>query len=395
MSNQTHTFRLRPVFVVLSGLLYTNVTSADSLDTWNVSYARSMTHHRNVIDLAKGNGSDIVTVDTLGLKINKPYSLQRFELDMGLSKSRNQKFDNRNFDANNYAAAWRWNLTPSLRGNLISSHDKGRGDISYNEFDSFQNRIPITTENVRTDTMQRFDADYDVGGGWHALGGAFSRKVTNTAAIREERDNTLKSSELGGRYDFTSGSSIGFINRSGRGTYDKSGDEGFDQTENMLTFSWPVTAKTRLDTRVGRSARDNDNAALVDYSGTVGSLKLSWDISGKSRLSAGLTRSLSGNDSFSYSTVNRFFFSPVWQISSRTALRFRYDFIKQDYLDAVAPSPDGGRRDIKRIGLLAIDWQPMSAVSVSVSMTDDRRTSNQEVWKFKDTRAQVSVQVGF
>jgi exopolysaccharide biosynthesis operon protein EpsL len=398
MPNQHQIFLPRLVLTALSGLLCVNVASADSLDTWNIHAGRSMAHHSNVRVNNTNGGADTVTVDTVGLKINKPYSLQRFELDLVMSDSSYQKTDRLDFKAVNYAGAWRWAVTPSLRGNLTSSRDEGRADTA-------SDSINTQTSNIRTTERQRFDADLDLSGGWHLLGGVFRTVVSNSDASREERDNTLNSAELGGRYDFTSGSSVGFLNRTGRGTYDNQPeplpgpqlDNGFRQTENLLTFAWPITGKTRLNGRVGHLARNHDNYSARDYSGAVGALGMNWEISGKSRLGTGLTRNLSSYESTSssYSTIDRFFFTPIWQTSERTAVRFNYEYIRQNYLGAVYEGPDTGRRDIKRIGQVALDWQPMNFVAVSASLSDDRRTSNQEIGKFKDTVALISVQLSF
>jgi exopolysaccharide biosynthesis operon protein EpsL len=342
MSNQKQSFTPRFAITALSGLLCAGVAGADSLDTWNVSFGRSVMYDKNLFRLSDSadtrallgtnERSDVITTDTLGLKISKPYSLQRFELDLNLAKYSYNRFDYLDFTATNYAAAWRWSITPSLRGNLISTRQEA--------LNNFVDNLNYRNRNVRTDEHQRFDADLDLGAGWHLLGGVFRTVRENSAVFLQERDNTLTSAELGGRYDFTSGSSIGFIHRTGRGTYDNQSqplpvpllDNGFDQTENMLTFSWPLTVKTNINGRIGHLAREHDHYAARDYSGTVGALSMNWEISGKSRLSTGVTRQLSSYEtaSSSYTTIDRFFFSPVWQISEKTALRLRYDYIKQE-----------------------------------------------------------------
>jgi exopolysaccharide biosynthesis operon protein EpsL len=400
---------LRPclLMVAMSGLLFAGVAGADSLDSWNINAGRSVMHDKNLFHLAdsvdtfaalgRNDRSDTVTTDTLGLKISKPYSLQRFELEVNLNKYSYQKFDYLNFTAANYAAAWRWSLTPALHGNLTSTRQES--------LNSFVDTLDYRTRNLRTDDKQRFDADLDLGAGWHLLGGVFRNVRKNSAQFLQERDNTLTSAEIGGRYDFTSGSSLGFINRTGRGTYDNQEqplpatllDNGFDQTENLLVMTWPVTAKTRIDARIGQLSRKHDHYAARDYSGTVGSLSMNWEISGKSRLNAGFNRNLASYEttSSSYLTADRFFFSPVWQVSAKTALRYRFDYIKQDYQGAITAGPANGRSDRERISLLAADWQALSFLSLSLSLTDDRRTSNQSNNEFKDRISQLSVQLTF
>jgi exopolysaccharide biosynthesis operon protein EpsL len=398
----------RDAVLAIAGLLLATAANADSLDTWNVSVGTSVSHDRNVFHLSdtadaqaltgSSDKSDVVTASNVGLKVSKPYSLQRFELDLGLVKYDYRKFDYLNFTATNYAAAWRWSLTPNLRGNLSSGRRQ-----SLNSFTDNQN---FRTRNIRTDDNYRFDADLDLSAGWHLLGGAFQTRRKNSATFIQERDNTVTSSEFGGRYEFSSGTSLGYLNRTGRGTYDNLEqpipfptllDNKFAQTENLVFMSWPITVQTGLSGRIGQLKRKHDNYSARDYSGMVGGLDLNWVPGGKSHFKAGWARSLSSYETLysSYSRIDRYFVSPVWQVGAKTALRFRYDYIKQDYLGGIAPDAATGRSDGERVALIAFDWQALDSLALTVSFTDDKRTSNIVGRDFKDRIALFSLQFGF
>ena len=394
--------------VALAGFLFFTTANADSLDTWNVSVGTSVSHHRNIFHLSdsadvraltgSSSRSDVVTASNVGLKVSKPYSLQRFELDANLVKYDYRKFDYLDFTATNYAAAWRWSLTPNLRGNLTGSRQES--------LNSFTDNRNFRTRNIRTNDNYRFDADLDLSAGWHLLGGAFQTRRKNSDTFIQERDNTVTSSELGGRYDFTSGTSLGYLNRTGRGTYDNLDqpipfptllDNKFSQTENLVFMSWPITAQAGLSGRIGQLKRKHDHFSARDFSGTIGSLNLNWAPGGKYKVKAGWARSLSSYETAysSYSRIDRYFVSPVWQISAKTALRFGYDFIKQDYLGGIAPNAATGRSDKERIALIAFDWQAMDSLSLSASFTDDKRTSNIAGMDYEDQVALISLQFGF
>lgn len=408
MSNQKPLSHPLPIAIALSGLLFASAAGADSLDTWNVNFGTSVSYDNNLFRLpasadsqaliGSSSKSDIITATNLGLKVSKPYSLQRFELDLNLVNYNYKKFDYLNFTATNYAAAWRWSLTPYLHGNLSSGRQESLNSFTDNQ--NFRNR------NVRTNDDYRFDADLDLGAGWHLLGGVFSTKRKNSAPFIQERDNTVTSGEFGGRYDFTSGTSLGFLNRTGRGTYDNLDqpipfpvllDNKFDQVENLVFLSWPITAKTSLSARIGQLERKHDNFAARDYSGTVGAFNVNWEITEKTRIGGGWARNLSSYETLysSYSRIDRYFLSPVWQISAKTALRFRYDFIEQDYLGAIAADPSVGRRDKERVALIAFDWKVRDFVSLTASLTDDKRNSNIAGRDFKDRIALLGLQFSF
>jgi hypothetical protein len=194
MPNHLPCSRERSAALAFAGLLVVTTVNADSLDTWNVSVGTSVSHDRNIFHLSdsadaqaltgSSSKSDVVTATNLGLKVDKPYSLQRFELDLNVVKYDYRKFDYLNFTATNYTAAWRWSLTPNLHGNLSSGRQE-----SLNSFTDNQN---FRVRNVRTNDDYRFDADLDLGASWHLLGGAFQTRRKNSATFIQERTTPLR-----------------------------------------------------------------------------------------------------------------------------------------------------------------------------------------------------------
>ena len=372
---------------------------ADSLDTLNLYVGETLTYDNNLFrlpDLVDAR-SDKIAATTLGLKINKPYSLQRFELDVNLVDYRYQTYDYLDFVGKNYSAAWRWSLTPSLHGNLTTNRRE-----SLNSFTDYRN---FRTQNLRIDEDSRLDADYDLGAGWHVVGGVFQLVRTNSEPFVQEGDNTLTSTEAGVRYQFTSGTTLSFLNRIGRGVFDNRPepipsallDNRFDQNENLISIKWPLTEKTSMDARLGWLDRQYDNYSERDYSGVVGALNLNWGITDKTRISGGIGRELSSYQSLtsSYTVTDRFNLTPVWQMSAKTALRLRYDYSSVDYLGSLVSNPLGDRVDRIQTGLIAVDWQPLNSVSVSASIVNDSRSSSQSLNDYKDTTASINAQINF
>ena len=81
--------------------------------------------------------------------------------------------------------------------------------------------------------------------------------------------------------------------------------------------------------------------------------------------------------------------------SAKTALRFSYDYARRDYQGAVVTSSFRDRSDKLRTGLIAFDWQPMNSVSLSASLSNERRSSNQSGNDYKDTTANINAQLSF
>ena len=397
----------RAALLALAGLLGASVARADNLDTWNLFVGTNVTYYSNLFLLPSSanpqlligtsDKSDILTATTLGLKVSKPYSMQRFELDLNIVDYRYRNFDYLNFIAPNYTAAWRWSLTPYLTGNLSSSYQE-----SMNNFYDTRN---FRQQNLRTYENQRFDADLNLGAGWHLLGGVTQDVSKNSEIFVAEGDTTINSLEAGGRYDFTSGTNLKYINRTGRGVYDNRPvpvpvvllDNQFDQTINELSLKWPITNKTSLDARIGWLDRSHDTYTERDFSGTIGALSVNWNITDKTLIRGGWTRQLSSYETLysSYTVTDSFYVNPVWQMSAKTALRFRYDYATIDYQGAIAVTAFNGRNDTLNTTLLAVDWQPLNALSLSATVTDSRRTSNTPNNDYKNATAGINVQFSF
>ncbi len=399
--------RLRLIALTVPALLCAREVPADNLDTWNLTAGSSVMYDDNVFRLpssantaaliGRSSGSDTITSTVLGLNVSKPYSLQRFDLDVSVADFRYKNFEHLSYTARSYSAAWRWSVTPGLHGNLSSSRKES--------INSFSDYLSYGAKNLRTDDDRRFDADLELGAGWHVLGGVFQNRRTNSELFVQEGDTTLTSSEAGVRHAFASGSSLTFLNRTGHGRFDNRSqpnsalllDNKFDQTENEVRLKWPITSKTTLDARVARLERNHEHFSSRDYSGNVGALNLDWDITAKTHISGGWTRELSSYQSLnsSYSITDRFTLNPVWQTSVKTALRFRYDIARRNYFGAVTATSVGDRSDSQRTTLIAFDWQPTTSVGLSASIANDRRTSNQPGLDYKDTTASITAQMKF
>ena len=82
-------------------------------------------------------------------------------------------------------------------------------------------------------------------------------------------------------------------------------------------------------------------------------------------------------------------------MSAKTALRFRYDYATIDYKGAIAPTSLNGRNDTLNTALLAVDWLPLNALSLSATVTDSRRTSSVPDSDYKNATAGINVQFNF
>jgi exopolysaccharide biosynthesis operon protein EpsL len=388
-------------------LIFARHAMADADDTINLTLGSTVQHDSNLFRLSssadpnavlgKSSKSDQISISTVALKINKPYSLQPFELESSIVDSRYHTFNYLNFTARNYAAAWRWKLTPYAYGNLTATRKES--------LNSFTDYTGYNTRNLNTAENRRFDGVFEIDGVWRILGGVAQSDNTNSSLFNQVGDSRVNTADAGIRYAFPSGSSITYSSKTGRGEYINRPqpilaglyDNRFDDRENELRLIWALTGKTSLDTRAAHLERKHANYSARDYGGNVGNVNLNWEITGKTRLTAGWARELSSYQasSSSYTSTDRLTVSPYWQFSAKTGLRLRYDYAQRDYRGAIANTAQNDRVDTQRVGMIALEWQPLRTLSVSTSLQSDKRASNIPGLDYDAKIASISAQITF
>lgn len=361
---------------------------AQAEDTFRFSAAYSQQTDSNFFRLPAGLDSNAligkpsaqeqIGITSLGFHVNKPYSLQRFELNLGLVDYRYRNFSHLSFSAHNYDAAWRWSLTPRLRGNLTSTRTETLSNFA--DYKGFNMR------NQRTATHTRLDGEFDMGGPWRLLGGVSRSAQSNLQPVVAESDSRATSADLGVRYVLGSGSWLGYTAKTATGDYlnralSPAGriDDGFKQVDNELRLHWKVSAKTTADLRAAHIERTHPHYGERDYSGVTATSSLTWNITAKTALSTGWVREISSYQTAStnYTRTDRFTLGPVWQVSPKALVRLQHALARRDYLDPPAGAVvDPQRRDTMRDTTLSLDWMPHRNVVLGASMQKAKRTSN-------------------
>ena len=379
---------------------------ADEFDTLNINGGMTVINDSNLfrlsgsadpnVVLGKSSTADQIVVTSVGARLAKPYSLQRFELSASLVDYRYQSAKFLNFSAFNYDAAWRFSLTPRLKGSLTA--DRSETLNSFVDFRAF-------VRNVRTEENNRFNAEYEIDGVWRLIGGASQSKIQNAQLFVQQQDFKSTAAEFGAKYAFPSGSFISGLTRAQAGNYFKLAqpvaaslfDNRFDQTEYEARGYWLTSGKSSLDTRLAYVERKHPTFAERDFSGLVGNASFNWGISGKTRLVSSVSRDLASfvQTSSSYTRNDRLSVGPVWEVSPKAVVRARLDYSSRAFLGPVAATPFNNRSDKLRTLYLGTDWQPYRWVTMSASLQNDKRTSNLAGLDFASTQVTVSAQLTF
>lgn len=386
--------RLKSHSIIIQALAAISLTTpawADEQDTLNFSVGAGVTFEDNLFrlpdsantrqSLGKSQRSDRVLVTNAGIKIDKPYSLQRFQVDLNLIDNRYDTYSYLDYTAFNYRAAWLWQLTPNIKGTL--SADQQQVLNSFSEFRDFNNQLN-RRRSIQTNENRIFDIDALVGGGWHLLGGVSELRSRNSITFNAVGDFIQTGANIGVKYVAPSENSIALIQRAYNGDYQgrvadapSQLDSGFKQRETEALLQWRLTGKSLIDAKLGYVDREHDNFSSRDYDGVTGRLAYNWQPTGK----LGIITSISHNlYSFqqainSYYVADTFAITPTWQVTAKTSLSMRYDISHRDYRAAVVPVTEHRNDKVQSLTLSA-DWQPTRTITVTGALRHEMRNSS-------------------
>jgi exopolysaccharide biosynthesis operon protein EpsL len=391
-------------FCVAGAALLPVSAMADELDVLQFNAGLAWQHDSNVFRLSDqaptptiaGNSgrSDSILVTSAGLKLRKPYGLQRFEADVGVEDTKYRKFSNLDFTAVNYAAAWRWSVTPAFHGNLTTD----RREYVDNTAD-VQGSGQLNRKTLRS---TRLDAEYEIDGVWRVLGGAFQRTDTNSLSSTFEGDSKVIGAEAGVRYQLPYGASLAYVFRNGKGEYTNNQasaaavSSDFTDREHEVRGEW-VGGRAKLGGRISRLERQYDNIPARDFSGFRSQIDLTYALTGKTSIFAGVARELGSyqTPTESYYQESRVFVAPTWQATENIALRARYDYGVRDFKGALPGFVASNRSDKTSLASLAVEWKPVRFLTLMAWLQRDQRTSNAFLADYKSNSVGVSAKANF
>lgn len=386
--------RLKSHSIVIQALLAISLSTpawADEQDALNFSVGAGVTFDDNLFrlpdsantrqSLGKSKRSDRVLTTNAGIKIDKPYSLQRFQLDLNVIDNRYDTYSYLDYTAFNYRAAWLWQLTPNIKGTL--SADQQQILNSFAEFRDFNNQIN-RRRSIQTNENRIFDIDALIGGGWHLLGGVSETRSRNSVTFNAVGDYVQTGANVGVKYVFPSENSIALIQRAYNGDYQgrvadapSQLDTGFKQRETEAQLQWRLTGKSLIDAKLGYVDREHDNFSSRDYDGFTSRLAYKWQPTGKLGIITSLSRNIYSYQQAanSYYVADTFAITPTWYITAKTSLSMRYDFSQRDYRGAVIPVAEHREDNVQSL-MLSADWKPTRTIRVTGSLRHEMRSSS-------------------
>lgn len=397
-----------PTAAVVLACALAGSAHADEGDTLNFVVGSSVRYDDNLFRLPEDQSpatiggqskrSDRSVATYAGIRLDKPYSLQRFRVNATATAYRYQTYDQLDFTAREYTAAWLWSVTPRLTGELAAERSERQSN-----FADFRG---LTGQSRQIDESRRVQADWRASGGWHLIGGASTIDSTNDTAFTAVGSFRQDHAEYGLKYVSAASNSIALLRRDARGEYEgrilntspgsPQLDTGYDQTETELRVLWRASGKSHFDARLDHLERRHDHFPARDFSGTTGSLVYTWLPTGKLRFRLEALRNLVSfqENRNSYYISRSVSLQPSWQATAKTAVRLRLDMNKRDYRGPIVPVTEL-REDTVRAAQLGIDWRPWRALLLDAYVAREKRTGNLAGLDYRANIAGLMVELRF
>jgi exopolysaccharide biosynthesis operon protein EpsL len=350
----------------------------------------------NVFLVPNNVESDFYVAPYVGLRIDKPYAQQRFQLDVTGTFYRYKNLSFLNDNSFTYRGAWLWHLSPRVSGTISADRKQ---DV--NDFYDFHNRqsFVTTTEN------RYFSIDGWISGGWHLLMGTFDYETKYSQIFQPQVSSRLLGIDPGVKYVAASGSSITAVTRLSKGDYPNQPldpvnliDNDYIQRESGLESTWNLGPKSTVNGRLTWFEHRGEHFSQRNFSGPTYQLNYDWaSLSGKLRLNLNAKRELGvyTTDLSSYSLTNTQSFTPIWQATDKIAVRMHLERSTRSFRGPVVVPAFPLRGDTYLAGLLAVDWSPLRNVTLSASAQRNHRSSNIFANEFNETVGGLSASVKF
>lgn len=391
---------------LIGGMLVSGAASADQDDTINLNAGIGYLHDSNLFRLSpeantkallgKDNRDDQITTTSLGIAFRKALGLQVFEAGWDRLSNRYATYTHLDSDINNRRMAWRWQLTPSVKGNL--AYNQTQSMVGFADYSNY------ATQNIRRITTYRVDADWNIlPGGWHLITGVDRYETTNSQTYTQDEGSRITSTDVALRHVFSSGNWADLSGRAGRGEFPNRKpndlsqfDNNFDDRRAEFRANWSH-GKSTLRGGVGYSTREYEHYEARNYSGAVGNLAWQWQPTGKTGLLLSWKRDLAAftDQTSSYYLQDVFSIMPIWQADAKLRLGVKFDHARRDYRGAITTAAYTPRNDRITSAKISLDWTPLRTLTINAYWSQEGRNSSLAMGDYSARQIGVNLRAEF
>jgi exopolysaccharide biosynthesis operon protein EpsL len=342
--------------------------------------------------IGTGQRHDTFFTTALGVNVDIPVSLQRFQLLAGWYDARYRTFEDLDHRGHSIRGAWLWAITPRLTGEISYNHNQALAS-----FANIQGRRP----DLVTTQMALANGAWMVTPSWRA-------HAETTAARTEHSDlravNNIEYASLEGGLSYVTPQEnrVGLAVRAEKG---RSPNELFaqgitfrneyDQLSVGVQGRWVVTGHSRFDGRVHYTKREYEEFTNRNYSGPTFGVTYTWTPTGKFTVATILARDVAPLEELqsTFVLVTGVTVRPDWAISDKLNLRGTLAYAVWDYRGDTTLGLNFEHR-VRTAGLELV-WRPALRVAVTGAVNHERRTSTLPNADYDVNTATIGARIGF
>jgi exopolysaccharide biosynthesis operon protein EpsL len=334
---------------------------------------------------------------SLGLKLDLPVSLQRFQLDYTHHEDRYSRFTDLDFAGHDARAVWLWQLGSDASGQLGYEESVALASFAY-----IQSRAPDHLGLRRT----FFNGTVLATPRWRVQAAIAGLELTNSDPARQIYDVKIVDADLALSYVTPDNNSAGIGLRSEEGRRPNqefvSGSlfaNAYRQRAVGLVGEWTLTGASRISARADRLRRRYDALPQRDFDGNTFRIQYDWKPTGKLALAAVAQKDISAYEDIrsSFVLLKGFTLRLMFKATEKIEVSGTLEQGIQDYLGdpglAFGAAPT--RSDRVRSATLNLSYRPMRSVTLLASARHEARTSNVQFADYGVNIVFVSLRVAF
>lgn len=363
---------------LLLAMLVAMAARAGTADT-NVTATVGITRDDNVFRRGDDTG-DTWRVAALGARLDLPRGAQQFTVEGGLSHFFHERFSALERTEYQGQLGWSWQAGSRLRGRLLYGTESMFTSLA-NLQDGVQSSVPNRLDLQRAAAEAGYNAAR-----WQLRGAVDWLEHNNNATEFEASDMRRNGVEAGLAYTSGSGNRIGLTARREHADLPHpqviaggSVDNSYRQRRIGSFIDWAVTAKSRLQLRVGRLERSYRQFPERNRKLWTWDLGAEWQPTGRFTLNVGARHDLSPWEQVNVGlvTVTGIALQPALQLGAKTRLALNLAHDWRVHRGNLALGGDATLRE--RLGVLEMNlsWQVTRVVDVGLAVRREMRRTAQ------------------
>jgi exopolysaccharide biosynthesis operon protein EpsL len=339
---------------------------------------------------------DRILTDQVGVRLDVPYSRQRFLVDLSAAQNRFARSSALDNTGENALGEWDWGVGNDWSGSVQAIQNRALSNLAY---------VSFNTRNIYTQRNLTASADYLLDARYRLQGQLGTGSVTNSDVLKFN-DTRQRFAQLGIQYLTPSGNALGVRTRIEDDTLPNNTALLVERVDNSYRdailesyFDWRTSGVSRFSGHLGITHRGYNEFTDRNFNGVTGRVQYDWTPNDVSAMTAGLERTLYGilDLQSQFVITHGLDLKATWIPSPKITAQAGVYYSKSDFGgDAVTVSLQGAqRRDSNRGMNIGVNYDIRRWARLGLNYQYSERTSSLQFADYVDHTVSLSAQLNF